>query len=114
MTYPWGIIGRYVMAYLADLGAMLRFSGKVLISVPRRWRHLEDIVQQLYVLCILSLGIVVISGGFIGMVVSSQGHHTLVKFGASQDLGQLFVWEWRSETYIMKQQGHFFDVRTCA
>jgi periodic tryptophan protein 2 len=27
-------------------------------------------------------------------------------FGASK-LGQLLVWEWRSESYILKQQGHF-------
>ncbi|KAI4744504.1 periodic tryptophan protein-like protein 2 [Aureobasidium sp. EXF-12298] len=27
-------------------------------------------------------------------------------FGASQ-LGQLLVWEWQSESYILKQQGHF-------
>ncbi|KOM39427.1 hypothetical protein LR48_Vigan03g280900 [Vigna angularis] len=25
-------------------------------------------------------------------------------------LGQLLVWEWRSESYILKQQGHYFDV----
>jgi len=30
-------------------------------------------------------------------------------FGASK-LGQLLVWEWQSETYILKQQGHFFDM----
>jgi len=24
-------------------------------------------------------------------------------------LGQLLVWEWQSETYVLKQQGHFFD-----
>jgi len=24
--------------------------------------------------------------------------------------GQLFVWEWKSETYVLKQQGHFFDL----
>lgn len=28
-------------------------------------------------------------------------------FGCGQ-LGQLLVWEWRSETYILKQQGHYF------
>ncbi|BFZ53112.1 U3 snoRNP protein [Savitreella phatthalungensis] len=32
-------------------------------------------------------------------------------FGAS-DLGQLLVWEWQSETYILKQQGHF-DALDC-
>lgn len=30
-------------------------------------------------------------------------------FGCAK-LGQLLVWEWRSETYILKQQGHYFDV----
>lgn len=25
-------------------------------------------------------------------------------------LGQLLVWEWRSETYVLKQQGHYFDI----
>ncbi|GIM02141.1 hypothetical protein Vretimale_6840 [Volvox reticuliferus] len=29
-------------------------------------------------------------------------------------LGQLLVWEWRSETYVLKQQGHFHDIATTA
>lgn len=33
---------------------------------------------------------------------------------ASRSLGQLFVWEWKSETYVLKQQGHFFDLNTLA
>ncbi len=28
--------------------------------------------------------------------------------------GQLLVWEWKSETYVSKQQGHFHDVSTLA
>jgi periodic tryptophan protein 2 len=32
----------------------------------------------------------------------------------SKSLGQLFVWEWKSETYILKQQGHYFDLNTVA
>ncbi|WIA36397.1 hypothetical protein OEZ86_007709 [Tetradesmus obliquus] len=28
-------------------------------------------------------------------------------------LGQLLVWEWRSEGYVLRQQGHYFDV-SCA
>ncbi len=27
---------------------------------------------------------------------------------------QLLVWEWRSETYVLKQQGHYFDVSAVA
>ncbi|KAL9934666.1 hypothetical protein V8E36_006441 [Tilletia maclaganii] len=34
-------------------------------------------------------------------------------FGASR-LGQLLVWEWASESYILKQQGHYFDMNTVA
>lgn len=34
-------------------------------------------------------------------------------FGCAK-LGQLLVWEWKSESYILKQQGHYFDVNTLA
>lgn len=33
---------------------------------------------------------------------------------ASKMEGQLFVWEWKSETYVLKQQGHFFDLNCIA
>lgn len=29
-------------------------------------------------------------------------------------LGQVVVWEWQSEAYVYKQQGHYFDVNQCA
>ncbi|GMH38361.1 hypothetical protein BSKO_06245 [Bryopsis sp. KO-2023] len=32
----------------------------------------------------------------------------------SARLGQLLVWEWRSESYVLKQQGHQFDVNSTA
>lgn len=34
-------------------------------------------------------------------------------FGCAR-LGQLLVWEWKSESYILKQQGHYFDVNCLA
>ncbi|KAJ7962897.1 periodic tryptophan protein 2-like [Quillaja saponaria] len=36
-----------------------------------------------------------------------------LSFGCAK-LGQLLVWEWRSESYILKQQGHYFDVNCLA
>ena len=33
---------------------------------------------------------------------------------ASAELGQLLVWEWQSETYVLKQQGHFYDMNVLA
>ncbi|GBB93196.1 hypothetical protein RclHR1_02130009 [Rhizophagus clarus] len=32
-------------------------------------------------------------------------------FGSSK-LGQLLVWEWQSESYVLKQQGHYYDMNT--
>lgn len=32
-----------------------------------------------------------------------------LSFGSST-LGQLLVWEWQSESYVLKQQGHFYDM----
>jgi periodic tryptophan protein 2 len=45
------------------------------------------------------------------VAVNSSGEW--LAFGARK-LGQLLVWEWQSESYILKQQGHFFDVNTLA
>lgn len=36
-----------------------------------------------------------------------------IAFGASK-LGQLLVWEWQSESYILKQQGHFDAINSLA
>ncbi|GBG30583.1 Guanine nucleotide-binding protein subunit beta-1 [Hondaea fermentalgiana] len=33
---------------------------------------------------------------------------------ASAQLGQVLVWEWQSETYVLKQQGHFYDLNVAA
>ena len=38
-----------------------------------------------------------------------NGRGNWLTFGCAK-LGQLLVWEWRSESYILKQQGHYFDV----
>jgi len=33
---------------------------------------------------------------------------------ASKEQGQLMVWEWKSESYVLKQQGHQFDLNCIA
>src|SRR3546814_19003348 len=47
------------------------------------------IIRQLYMIGVLSMIIIVISGMFIGVVLSLQGYHTLVRFGAASSLGVL-------------------------
>lgn len=41
--------------------------------------------------------------------VAVNGSGEWLAFGASK-LGQLLVWEWQSESYVLKQQGHYFDM----
>jgi phospholipid/cholesterol/gamma-HCH transport system permease protein len=46
-------------------------------------------VQQLYVVGVQSVAIILVSGLFIGMVLSLQGYNVLKDFGAEQSLGPL-------------------------
>lgn len=41
------------------------------------------------------------------MAINQSGEW--LAFGSAK-LGQLLVWEWQSETYVLKQQGHFYDM----
>ncbi|GAA6015060.1 hypothetical protein JCM11491_001645 [Sporobolomyces phaffii] len=43
--------------------------------------------------------------------VAINGSGEWLAFGATK-LGQLLVWEWQSESYVLKQQGHFYDMNT--
>ncbi|UZJ52882.1 hypothetical protein CBS101457_002202 [Exobasidium rhododendri] len=43
--------------------------------------------------------------------VSTSSDGAWLAFGCA-GLGQLLVWEWASESYILKQQGHFHDMNT--
>ena len=43
--------------------------------------------------------------------ISINHNGTWIAFG-SKYLGQLFIWEWKSESFVYKQQGHFFDITT--
>ncbi|OCH89636.1 WD40 repeat-like protein [Obba rivulosa] len=45
------------------------------------------------------------------VAISASGEW--LAFGAKK-LGQLLVWEWQSESYVLKQQGHYFDMNTLA
>ena len=45
------------------------------------------------------------------VAVNSSGEW--IAFGCDK-LGQLLVWEWQSETYVLKQQGHFYDMNVLA
>lgn len=69
-------------------------SGIFLLNVLMRkvnFRLFPEVVSQIYFIGFLSCLIIVVAGLFIGMVVGLQGYHTLQKFGAGSQLGQLLA-----------------------
>lgn len=82
-------LGRWGVAGLASFGRAGVLLGQTLVAPPD-WREGPlQLLRQLQVVGVFSLIIVVVSGLFIGMVLSLQGYTTLVRFGADQALGQL-------------------------
>jgi phospholipid/cholesterol/gamma-HCH transport system permease protein len=71
---------------LGKSGLFLLFT---IFRKPKFLRLMPLIVEQIYVLGVLSLVIIVLSGLFIGMVLSLQGFNILQKFDSVEQLGQL-------------------------
>ncbi|MCH9689575.1 MAG: lipid asymmetry maintenance ABC transporter permease subunit MlaE [Gammaproteobacteria bacterium] len=83
--------GQFGLNMLSRLGASGYFLGRLLWRFPRFRTSLPNVWQQLYAVGVLSLVVIVVSGLFIGMVMGLQGYHTLEKFGATSQLGQLLA-----------------------
>jgi phospholipid/cholesterol/gamma-HCH transport system permease protein len=87
MLAPIRDLGWAVMRFVADLGRLAGFSGRVgLAAVSPPWRG-RTYLDEVFKLGVLSLGIICVSGLAVGMVLGLQGYNTLVRFGAEQSLG---------------------------
>jgi phospholipid/cholesterol/gamma-HCH transport system permease protein len=82
-------LGRWGITSLQELGRAGLLLWRVLIYFPNFKKGFPETVAQIYAEGVLSLLIIIVSALFIGMVVALQGYHTLVKFGAAQQLGPL-------------------------
>ncbi len=60
-----------------------------LVSRPQPIQNFPLLVKQLYSVGVQSLAIIIVSGLFIGMVLSLQGYVILVDYGAEGSLGQM-------------------------
>lgn len=80
-------LGQKGIGVFARLGRghilLIHILGGLHTLVPR----LGLVIQQIYSVGVLSLIIIVVSGLFVGMVLSLQGYNTLVDFGAEESLG---------------------------
>ncbi|MDN5848860.1 MAG: lipid asymmetry maintenance ABC transporter permease subunit MlaE [Nitrococcus sp.] len=83
------LFGGQTLAATARLGRSHMFLMRVLLGMPGLLLRPGLVVAQIYSAGVLSLLIIVVSGLFVGMVLSLQGYNTLVDFGAEQSLGVL-------------------------
>ncbi|OGT41052.1 MAG: ABC transporter permease [Gammaproteobacteria bacterium RIFCSPHIGHO2_12_FULL_37_34] len=83
------LLGRWSIESLRQLGKAGLLLSSTLFSYPHFKKSMPLVIQQIYIEGVLSLPIIVISSLFIGMVLALQGYHSLIKFGASQQLGPL-------------------------
>lgn len=82
-------IGEASLGWLQEVGAAWLILMQSVFRRPNPVKGFWLTVSQMYSVGVLSLVIIVISSAFIGMVVALQGYNTLVKFGASTQLGPL-------------------------
>ncbi len=82
-------LGRSGLSTIAGLGRAGAMLFGALKPSGRGFKLLPLLIKQLYVVGVQSLIIIVVSGLFIGMVLSLQGYTILVGYGAEQSLGQM-------------------------
>lgn len=82
-------VGRNTLDKCATIGRALLMLIGALVNVPNPKKGFPLLVRQLYMVGVLSLIIIVVSGLFIGMVLALQGYTVLVDYGAEDSLGPL-------------------------
>ena len=82
-------IGQQTLSSISGFGRAGIMLFGALIGKPDFRRSFPLFIKQLYVIGVLSLMIILVSGLFIGMVLALQGYTVLVKFGAEGMLGPL-------------------------
>lgn len=82
-------LGRQGIQFCQHVGQSGWFLLRSMPRLPHFKKAIPLIIEQIYKLGFLSLSIIIVSALFIGMVLGLQGEHTLSKFGATQQLGQL-------------------------
>jgi phospholipid/cholesterol/gamma-HCH transport system permease protein len=82
-------LGQSIIYFIAGLGRAILILVFALVHVPNFRKGFPLLVKQLYSVGVLSLVIVMVSGLFIGMVISLQGYTILVGYGAEGSLGPM-------------------------
>ena len=82
-------VGFAVRRKLADIGQGARLFAQLLCLLPATFKRPGLVRDQVHFLGNYSLGIIAVSGLFVGFVMALQGYYTLQDFGSTEALGQL-------------------------
>ena len=80
-------LGAAVTGAVSTLGYVARFLVAVLWQTPGAFRRMHLTLREIYFAGVLSLVIILMSGLFVGMVLSLQGYEVLSRYGAGEQLG---------------------------
>ncbi len=80
-------LGRSGLGVFERLGRGHLFLLQVLAGLPGVLARPGLLIAQMHSVGVLSMVIILVSGLFVGMVMSLQGYNTLVDFGAEESLG---------------------------
>ncbi|NQD94854.1 lipid asymmetry maintenance ABC transporter permease subunit MlaE [Pseudomonas sp. CrR25] len=83
------LFGRAGIDVLATLGRSTLFLLRAMFGRNASNNALQLLIKQLYAVGVMSLAIIVVSGIFIGMVLSLQGFNILARYGSEQAVGQM-------------------------
>ncbi len=86
LVLPLRLMGREVIRFVNDFGAMTVFFALAFVNIFRR-KQFREIINQIYHIGAGSSLIVMLVGLFTGMVMGLQLFYTLVKFGSVGALG---------------------------
>ena len=89
MTDFFSRLGKNTLNSLSGIGFALAMFVSAIVGKPNPRKAFPLFIQQLYVVGVLSLLIIIVSGLFIGMVLGLQGYTILVDYGAEQSLGPM-------------------------
>ncbi|WP_354469476.1 lipid asymmetry maintenance ABC transporter permease subunit MlaE [Marinobacterium sp. MBR-109] len=82
-------LGHRSLSRLAAFGRASQVLFQSLVARPQPLVMLPLVLKQIWFVGVLSLVIIVVSGGFIGMVLGLQGYTILVDYGSEQAVGQM-------------------------
>ena len=82
-------VGFAVRRKLADIGQSARLFARLVGLLPAVLKRFGLVRDQVHFLGNYSLGIIAVSGLFVGFVMALQGYYTLQSFGSTEALGQL-------------------------